>query len=160
MSVSYPAIPIPLVTGYSHQDSQKVRGDDYSKGPVKFSLLSDHGPSFPTVSWLFKSEEFSTFESFYKNSLKFGAISFTMNLAVGAGLKLHECYFAKPYKPSLQGKLWKVTATLITIEKQYDTRSDYLDSAEELAQQLSMVECGEVLAECGESFAECGNYTE
>lgn len=159
MSVPYPAIPIPLISGYSHPDSQKTRLDDINKGPAVFRLLSEHGSSLPKVNWLFKADEFATFENFYKNSLKFGAISFTMNLAVGAGLKLHECYFSKPYKPVLQGKLWKVSATLITIEKQYDTGADYLDAAEELAQQISMVECGEIIAECGEEFAESGNYT-
>jgi len=160
MSVTYPAIPIPLVTGYSHPDSVKVRGDDFNTGPINFELLSEHGPSFPKVNWLFKDADFKIFEAFYKNSLKFGAISFDMNLSVGAGLKLHECYFNKPYKPSLQGKLWKVTASLVTVEKQYDTSDDFITAAETLAQQKSMVECGEVIAECGEAFAEAGNFTE
>jgi len=160
MSVAYPAIPIPLVTGYSHPDSKKVRFNDFNTGPPDFALLSESGPSFPKVNWLFKEADFATFGAFYKDSLKFGAISFTMNLAVGAGLKLHECYFSKPYKPSLQGKLWKVTADLVTVAKQYDTNADFITAAETLAQQISMVECGEALAECGEAFAECGNFTE
>ena len=160
MSVSYPAIPIPLVTGYSHLDSQKTRFNNFNTGPLDFVLLSESGPSFPKVSWLFNQVDFATFELFYKNDLKFGAISFNMNLQVGAGLKLHECYFNKPYKPILQGKLWKVTAGLVTVEKQYDTLTGFTDAAEELAQQISMVECGEALAVCGESFAQCGNFTE
>ena len=158
MSSSYPSIPIPLVTGYSHPDSQKVRRNDFNVGPADFKLLSESGPSFPNVNWLFKEADFKTFETFYKDSLKFGAISFTMNLAVGSGLKLHECYFNKPYKSSLQGKLWKVTANLVTVEKQYDTNADFTTARENLAQQISMVECGEALAVCGESFAQCGNH--
>lgn len=94
-------------------------------GPPRFELLSEDGPSFPTVNWLFRPVDFQVFEGFYKHSLKFGAISFNMNLQVGAGLKLHECYFNKAYKPSLQGKLWKVTASLLTVEKQYDTLADF-----------------------------------
>lgn len=126
MAVEYPTnLPIPLVTGYSHPDSQKVRRNDVETGPPRFELLSEDGPSFPTVNWLFKSIDFQVFEGFYKHSLKFGAISFNMNLQVGAGLKLHECYFNKAYKPSLQGKLWKVTASLVTVEKQYDTLADF-----------------------------------
>lgn len=126
MAVAYPTnLPIPLVTGYSHPDSQKVRRNDVETGPPRFELLSEDGPSFPTVNWLFKPFDFQVFEGFYKHSLKFGAISFTMNLQVGAGLKVHECYFNKAYKPSLQGKLWKVTASLVTIEKQYDTLADF-----------------------------------
>lgn len=160
MSVAYPAIPIPLVTGYSHPDSQKTRFNNFNTGPPDFVLLSEHGPSFPKVNWLFKDADFATFEAFYKDDLVFGAISFDMNLSVGAGLKLHECYFSRPYKPSLQGKLWKVTADLVTVEKQYDTLADFTSAEEELAQQLSMVECGEPLAVCGEPFAECGNFKE
>ena len=119
MSVSYPAIPIPLVTGYSHSDSEKVRHNNLKNSSPVFSLLSEAGPSFPSVNWLFKEADFATFELFYKDDLKFGAISFDMNLQVGAGLKSHECYFSKPYNASLQGKLWKVTANLITLEKKY-----------------------------------------
>ena len=160
MSVSYPAIPIPLVTGYSHTDSQKSRWNNFNTGPPDFKLLSEHGPSFPKVNWLFKPADFAIFELFYKDDLVFGAISFDMNLSVGSGLKSHECYFSKPYNASLQGKLWKVTADLVTIEKQYDTNDDFITASEILAQQKSMVECGEALAECGEAFAECGNFTE
>jgi len=126
MAVEYPTnLPIPLVTGYSHPDSQKVRRNDVETGPPRFELLSEHGPSFPTVNWLLSSIDFQVFEGFYKHSLKFGAISFNMNLQVGAGLKVHECYLNKAYKPSLQGKLWKVTASLVTVEKQYDTLADF-----------------------------------
>lgn len=160
MSINYPSIPIPLTTGYSHPDSQKVRMNNINQGALNFALLSEHGASFPTVNWLFKEADFETFELFYKDDLVFGAISFNMNLSVGAGLKLHECYFSKPYKASLQGQLWKVTANLVTVEKQYDTNDDFITAAEILAQQKSMVECGEALAVCGEAFAECGNFTE
>lgn len=160
MSINYPSIPIPLTTGYSHPDSQKVRMNNINKGALDFALLSEHGSSFPTVNWLFKDADFKVFELFYKNNLVFGAISFNMNLSVGAGLKLHECYFSKPYKAILQGKLWKVTANLIAVEKQYDTNAGFITAAGTLAQQISMVECDEELAECGEEFAECGNFTE
>lgn len=126
MAVAYPTnLPIPTVTGYSHPDSQKVRRNDVETGPPRIELLSESGPSFPIVSWLFTSFDFQIFEGFYKHSLKFGSISFNMNLEVGAGLKLHECYFNKAYKPILQGKLWKVTSSLITVEKQYDILADF-----------------------------------
>lgn len=160
MSVSYPAIPIPLVTSYNHPDSQKVRMNNINNGKLDFRLLSESAPSFPMVNWLFNESDFKIFELFYKDDLSFGAISFDMDLQVGAGLKSHECYFMKPYMPSLQGKLWKVTANLITFEKIYDTNADFITAQETLAQQISMVECDEELAACGESFAECGNFTE
>ena len=159
MSVNYPSIPIPLVIGYNHPDSQKVRLNNFNTSAPTFKLLSESGSSFPTVNWLFNNADFKTFELFYKADLKFGAISFNMNLKVGSGLKSHECYFSKPYKVSLQGKLWKVTASLITVAKQYDTSAGFITASETLAQQISMVECDEALAACGEAFAECGNFT-
>jgi len=126
MAVNYPTnLPIPLVTGYTHSDAQKVRRNDVETGAPRFELLSEDGASFPTVTWLFKPVDFQVFEGFYKHSLKFGAISFNMNLQVGAGLKTHECYFNKPYKPSLSGKLWRVSASLVTVEKQYNTLEEY-----------------------------------
>lgn len=120
MAVAYPTnLPIPLVVGYSHPDSQKVGRNDVETGPPRFELLSEDGPSFPTVNWLFNALEFQVFEGFYRHTTKLGSISFDMKLQVGFGVEVHECYFSKPYKPSLQGKLWKITANLMVVEKQY-----------------------------------------
>lgn len=120
MALAYPEnLPIPLVTSYSHPDSQKVRRTDVETGVPRFELLSEDGPSMPSVSWLFKPLEFQVFEGFYRHTLQLGSISFEMRLRVGFGVEVHNCYFDKPYKPSLQGKLWKVTARLLTIEKNY-----------------------------------------
>ena len=161
MALAYPTnLPIPLVTGYNHPDSQKVRVIMVETGVPRFELLSENGSSFPKVNWLFNTLEFQVFEGFYRHTLQLGSISFDMRLKVGDGLRLHECYFNKGYKPSLQGKLWKVTANLITVAKQYDTLEDFITAFALLAQLQSMVECGEELAACGEAFAECGNFTE
>ena len=120
MALSYPTnLPIPLVTGYNHPDSQKVRVIKVETGVPRFELLSENGSSFPTVSWLFNQLEFQVFEGFYRHTLKLGEISFSMKLKVGDNIRLHDCHFNKPYKPTLQGKLWKVTANLITLEKIY-----------------------------------------
>jgi hypothetical protein len=120
MALAYPEnLPIPLVTSYSHPDSRKVRRNDVETGPPRFELLSADGPSFPSIQWLFKPLEFQVFEGFYRHTLQLGSISFDMMLSVGDGVRVHECYFNKPYKPSLQGKLWKVTASMITVEKKY-----------------------------------------
>lgn len=156
MAEAYPInLPIPLVTGYSHPDSVKVRSNDVTTGPPRFELLSEDGPSFPVVNWRFTQLQFQVFEGWYKWALTFGAKSFEMRLKVGAGLKEHICYFDKTYKPSLQGKLWKVTASLITTEKFYDTESDY-NAALALLEDRDIL-CGEPLAESGEPLAACGN---
>lgn len=120
MPLSYPInLPIPLVTAYSHPEAAKVKMIPVETGAPRFELISESGHSMPTVSWLFNPLEFQVFEGFYRHTLKLGAISFDMQLKVGFGVEIHECRFTKPYKPSLQGKLWKVTATLVTTEKKY-----------------------------------------
>lgn len=120
MPLAYPEnLPIPLVTSYNHSDSQKVRRNDVETGVPRFELLSEDGPSMPSVAWLFKPLEFQVFEGFYRHTLKLGSISFDMKLKVGFGVEVHECSFIKTYNPSLQGKLWKVTANLVTVEKKY-----------------------------------------
>lgn len=120
MPLAYPInLPIPLVTGYDHPDSQKVTRIDVETGPPRFELRSENGPSMPKVNWLFKPLELQVFEGWYRYTLNFGANSFDMKLKVGSGVEVHECYFPNPYKPSLQGKLWKVTAKLLTVEKKY-----------------------------------------
>lgn len=133
MAIAYPSIPIPVVNGYAHPDSIKVRRNDAESGPPRIELLTVDGPSFPTVTWLFNALEFQVFEGWYKHELVFGKNSFNMSLSVGAGLKSHECRFDKTYTPALQGKRWKVTARLITVEKQYDTNGDYLTAKAALA---------------------------
>lgn len=120
MSLAYPEnLPIPLVTNYSHPDAVKVKMIPVETGVPRFELMSECGHSLPTVKWSFKPLEFQVFEGFYRHTLKLGSISFDMKLKVGFGVEVHECRFTKPYKPSLQGKLWKVTATLVTVEKKY-----------------------------------------
>ena len=88
-------------------------------GVPRFELMFDIAPSFPSVTWLFKPLEFQVFEGFYRHTLKLGSISFRMKLKVGDGVREHDCFFEKPYRPSLQGKLWRVTASLVTLEKKY-----------------------------------------
>lgn len=120
MALAYPTnLPIPLVSGYTHSDIEKVDIVKVETGPPRVELISEDGPSFPSVSWLFKPLEFKVFEGWYKHTLNFGEKSFDIRLKVGMGIEVHECYFNKPYKPSLQGKLWKVSANLIAIEKKY-----------------------------------------
>lgn len=120
MPLSYPInLPIPLVSGYKHSDAQKVMMTSVETGVPRFELINTITPSFPTVTWLFKSLEFQVFEGFYRHTLKLGSISFRMQLKVGDGVRVHDCFFEKPYRPTLQGKLWRVTANLVTLEKKY-----------------------------------------
>lgn len=126
MAVAYPTgIAQPLVGGYSNIDSQHVRSNDVETGPPRFELLSDHGPVFFKVSWIFRAVDFQLFEGWYKHDLTLGANAFELDVKVGAGLKTHDCYFLKPYKSSLVGKLWKVSADIVGIAKTYDTLADY-----------------------------------
>jgi len=156
MSVLYPInLPIPLVTGYSHPDSVKVRRNNVVTGPPRFELLSEDGPSFPTVNWRMSQLQFQVFEGWYKYELTFGAKSFVMRLKVGAGLKEHVCFFDKTYKPSLEGKLWRVTAKLVTTEKVYDTEDVY--DAAKFALENRIVLCGVSTALSGVSTALSGN---
>ena len=120
-------LPIPLIAGYSNQENNKVRSNDVETGPPRIELLSEHGFAMFNVAWSFSQIEMQLFEGWFKHEITFGANSFDMNIKVGAGLIEHEFYFVpgKPPKASLKGKRWAVKATLISIEKQYDTLSDY-----------------------------------
>jgi hypothetical protein len=126
MAVTWlPRLPIPLIKGYSNIEQRKVRKNPTETGPARFELLSEHGPTTFNVIWLFTPLEFQLFEGFWKHELTFGSKAFDMELLVGAGLKSHELYFDKSYKPTLVGKKYKVSAMLHGIDKQYDTLSDY-----------------------------------
>jgi len=126
MAVAYPTnLVIPLVGNYSQADSNKVRRNDVETGPPRFELLSEHGPGFFTATWLFSPVDFQVFEGWFNFELTFGSESFDMDIQVGAGLKEHEFYFDKPYASKLVGKLWRVSARLIAVEKQYDTEADF-----------------------------------
>ena len=81
-----------------------------------------------------------------------------MSVKLGTGLQLSEFYLNKGYTSVLQSKRWKISATLIGVNKPYDNLATYLSIKASLAQTVSMVECGDPLSECGESFAECGNW--
>jgi len=117
-------LPLPLVSPYSNTENNKVRRNDVETGPPRFELLSEHGFATFSVSWFFTQLEMQLFEGFYKHELTFGAKSFDMDIKVGKGLESHEFYMNTP-KASLAGKKWKVKATLLAVEKQYDTLSDY-----------------------------------
>lgn len=118
-------LPIPLISGASNQELKNIQHNEVETGPARFELLSEHGPAKFNVSWLFTDLENQLFEGWYKHELSFGAKAFDMDLKVGAGLKSHECYFLGHHKSSMSGKLNKVKATLLIIEKQYDTLVDY-----------------------------------
>ena len=118
-------LPLPLVAGYNNIEHDKVRRNDVETGPPRFELLSVHGFATFNVSWFFTELEMQLFEGWFAHEVTFGALSFDMDIKVGAGLLSHEFYFNKPYKSSLIGTKWRVKAVLIAVEKQYDTLSDY-----------------------------------
>ena len=118
-------LPIPLVSGSSNQESNNVARNDVEIGPPRFELLSEYGFATFSVTWLFNENQFRLFEGWWRHDILKGSMSFDMELKVGAGIKLHECYFSKPYKTSFVGKLAKVRATLLIVEKRYDSLADY-----------------------------------
>lgn len=124
--VPYPTnLILPVLSGYSQMDSNKIRRNDVETGPPRFELLSEHGPAFFKAVWTFRRLDLQVFEGWYKHDLTFGAKSFDMDLLVGAGLKTHELYFDKPPVAIPRGRLFRVTANLIGVEKIYDDEETF-----------------------------------
>lgn len=119
------ALPLPLIASASNQESDVTQRNNVETGPPRFELLSEHGFATFTTTWMFNELQFQLFEGWWLHEISRGSKSFNLDLKVGAGIKTHECYFAKSYKSSLVGKLTKVRATLLIVEKQYDTLTDY-----------------------------------
>lgn len=120
-----PRLPIPLRAGASNKESNRVKRNDVETGPARFELISEHGFAMFNVMWSFSELENQLFEGWYKHEVVFGSKSFDMELNVGAGIKFHECFFMTPPKSSFKDKRSTVKATLLIIEKQYDSLSEY-----------------------------------
>ena len=120
--INYPCdMPRPLIQGYGYAENSKVRRNDVQVGAPRYELLSETAPCMFNVVFSFNAFQFRVFEAWYKATTVFGSKLFDITLSVGAGDKVHECYFDGVYRSTLNGTRWRVSATLLGIEKQYDT---------------------------------------
>lgn len=129
MAVTFPTTLAGVLNRtFAVKEHSSVRTDDSEIGPATYQLLTLSGPTDFKVVWLFEPVEFQLFEGWYRYDLLKGALSFDIDLPVGAGLKSHECNFIDGiYSAAQQGRYWRVSATLRAIAKVYSSETEYDD---------------------------------
>jgi len=113
-----------LLAGYSPVENSHTQNNKVQSGALRFELLTDVVPMNAKITLNLSSFDFQLFDGWFKKTIAYGSKSFIVPLKVGMGVVDHECYFLGPYVPSPIGQRWKVSATLIAIQKQYNTDAD------------------------------------
>jgi len=120
-AVDYPCtLPTPLAAQFSNSEQLHWRRNDVQNGPPRYEHLTDSRPTLFSVGWSFDAMQLQSFEAWYRTIVNFGSTPFNIDLAVGGGIKAHECYFDKSYDVTKAGKRWIVTTVLLAVAKQYD----------------------------------------
>ena len=119
-----PTLPGVLNATYSPAEFEHFDSNDVQSGPPRVELQTSVTPVLFNVSWNFSPFDFQLFEGWFSQTIVFGSRSFDISLPVGAGDLIHECTFAKRYKPTRIGQRWLVSAQLFGAEKQYNTAAE------------------------------------
>lgn len=128
MAVPYPpTLPGVKFSSLSNRDLTATRTDDSEIGPATYQLLSLNGPTVFEVQFAFFPFDFAVFENWFRYDLLKGALSFDIELPVGAGIKSHEVNIVGSYSVSYIGRFVTVSATLRAIAKVYNTESEFDD---------------------------------
>lgn len=136
------ADPIPSqlegvqLASLSSSENQVYRTNDSEIGPATYELLSEDVPTEWQVQWKLSPFLYQLFESWYKNALTKGVISFIITLPTGAGDIPTECNFKGRYSTSRIGRITVITATLREIEKKYNTAAEF----DELVQLADLID--------------------
>lgn len=111
----YPSgLPLGLKSGRSYQVVSPLQRTQLDSGRARQRRKFTSVPVLAEVTWLFKSIESFTFQSWFRDALTDGALWFECPLRTDMGLINADCRFTDIYRgPVFAGPdLWTISATL------------------------------------------------
>lgn len=120
-------LPGVLLQGYANEEDVHFRRNNVQSGPPVYVKLTNRTPVKFSVRWNFSQFDLQVFEGWFKKNILYGSLPFDMSLPVGMGDVVHECFFLDRYNVSRILKRVSVTASILAIEKQYNTDAEIDD---------------------------------
>jgi len=114
-TVNWPSVlPTPTVKGYSYEFYDPIVRTEMDSGTIRSRRRFQTVPLRSNLRFIMNELELGIFESFYTNTIRYGADWFRMNLTTGDGSGLKEIRFMSVYKAKpVSGKsVWEITVPI------------------------------------------------